>query len=265
MIHNPVSRRRIFINKKEEYFQIFSFSQDDDGSMYVSMPEFPNVKWMSVVKSNNKVGLAITDPIEKDGKLSIHGTGMSAFRPHSDSKGHQLIVQGNFLLNKQEQKLGVRHLFTSFLQEPMHLPNSPVLNRTTDYLLKSSKGLQPFFIIFFAVPLRRMAVEINAGFHINDVSIPPVDTGWGGFSLKHHMVVWFYYRTKNMERWPANTHVCYYDGYKVPFFIGTSKGICRLEIRHPSYVLNNDTLTISIPMVEGAASVVCDSRNTEEK
>src|SRR5207249_223996 len=114
-------------------------------------------------------------------------------------------------------KLGVRHLFTSFFQKPSHLPQSPALNRATDYLLQSSNDIKPFVMTFFAVPLRKMTVEINSSFHINDIiSIPPVDTGWGGFSLKHHMIVWFYYRTKNMERWAANTHVCYYDGFKVP-------------------------------------------------
>ena len=252
MSDKAVSKRRIFINKGDENFQLFSFSQHDDGSIYASMPEFGNVKWMSVVNYGNKVGLAIYEPLEKEGKLSIHGSGMATFRSHLESKGHQLIVKGNFLKNQGQQELGVRHLFTSFFQEPKHLPNSPALNRDTDYLLKSNKELKPFVMIFFAVPSRKMKVEISASFHINDIiSIPPIDTGWGEFSLKYHNIVWFYYRTQNMEEWAANTHVCYFDGYRVPFFIGMGKGNCRVEFRNPTYVLKNDILTISIPMLEG--------------
>lgn len=249
MTEKPISKRRIFIDKERDYFQLFSFSQHEDGSIYSSMPEFGNVRWMSIVKKDDQVGLAIVDPLEEDGKLSIHGTGMATYRAHSDSKGHQLIVKGNFLLSKESNKLGVRHLFTSFFQEPKHLPvSSPALNRESDYLLKSDKVLKPFVMTFFAVPSRKMSVEVNASFHVDDLESVPPETGWGGFNLRFHTIVWFYYRTKHMDAWPANTHVCYYDGFEVPFFIGTGRGSSRLEIRHPVYTLSDANLTISIPM-----------------
>lgn len=204
------------------------------------------------MKKEGQVGLAVANPLETDGKLSVHGTGMATYRAHSDDKGHQLIVKGNFLVDRVSDRIGVRHLFTSFFQEPNHLPtSSPALNRQTDYLLKSSKDLKPFVMTFFAVPNMKLSVTVNASFHINDLECVPPDTGWGGFSLLHHTIVWFYYRTKHMDNWPQNTHVCYYDGFDVPFFIGTGKGTFRLEIRRPSYDKNADNLIISIPMVEG--------------
>ncbi len=215
------------------------------------MPEFGNIKWMSIVKQDGQVGLAIVNPLENEGKLSIHGTGMATYRAHSNNKGHQLIVKGNFLLNQGLDKIGVRHLFTSFFQEPNYIPTSSLaLNRQTDYLLKSDKELRPFVMTFFAVPTRKMSVEVNAGFHVDDLESVPPETGWGGFNLLHHTIVWFYYRTKHMDDWPKNTHICYYDGFEVPFFIGTGKGSCRLEIRHPTYKFENDNLSISMPMTE---------------
>lgn len=252
MTGKPTTKRRIFINNEENYFQLFSFNQHEDGSIYSSMPEFGNIKWMSIVKHEGQVGLAIVNPLENDGKLSVHGTGMTTYRAHSDNKGHQLIVKGNFLLNKESDKLGVRHLFTSFFQDPNFIPvSSPALNRESDYLLKSDKKIKPFVMTFFAVPTKKMSVEVNASFHVKDLESIPPETGWGGFNLRYHTIVWFYYRTKHMDAWPQNTHICYYDGFEVPFFIGTGQGASRLEIRHPTYTLTDNNLTISIPMIDG--------------
>lgn len=251
MTHKMIAKRRVFINKGKDYYQLFSFSQHDDGSIYSSMPEFANIKWMSIVKHENEIGLVITNPLQNEGKLSVHGSGMTTYRAHADSKGHQLIVKGNFLMDKSPDKLGVRHLFTSFFQEPKFLPqSSPALNRENDYLLNTEK-MQPFVMAFFAVPTQNISVQVSAGFHINDIESVPPETGWGGFNLRYHTIVWFYYRTKYMESWPANTHICYHDGFTVPFFIGTDRGECRLEIRTPTYTMSDGNLIISIPMPTG--------------
>lgn len=69
------SRRRIFIEKQGSNVQLLSFNQHKDGSIYTSMPEFPNIKRMTIIRLGDNVGLAMVDPLALDGKLNIHGTG----------------------------------------------------------------------------------------------------------------------------------------------------------------------------------------------
>ncbi|PKL30808.1 hypothetical protein CVV43_05275 [Candidatus Saccharibacteria bacterium HGW-Saccharibacteria-1] len=40
-------KRRIFINKGEEHYQVFSFKQERDGSIYCASPDFSEAKWIS--------------------------------------------------------------------------------------------------------------------------------------------------------------------------------------------------------------------------
>src|SRR5258706_15729937 len=127
------SKRRIFIKSENNFYQLFSFDQHNDGSIYCNMPEFPEIQWMSIIQHEGTTKLAIVNPLKIDGKLSIHGSGMTTYRPHSDNKGHKLIVKGNHLVKFEEEKIGLRHLFTTFLQEPKFLPTSPAFKRATDY------------------------------------------------------------------------------------------------------------------------------------
>lgn len=250
-----IESRRVFINKGQDYYQIFSFTQHRDGSIYCTMPEFPEIQWMHVFAKDNSIYLQIVDPIKEDGKLSFHGSGMVAYRAHKDSKGHRLVVHGHHLKEKDnESVLGVRHLLSCFFQEPNFQPlNSPALNRKTDYLMTSSIELKPFVMILFAVPGRQnLQVNLNASFHVDDINIPP-DVSFGNFSLRYHNIVWMVYRTKNMDKWPTTTQAMYFDGFRVPMFIGESQdnetktGRCRLEIRNPSFKLEENTLHIQLP------------------
>lgn len=249
---STINNRRIFIRSDDDNcYNLFSFDQRPDGSIYCSWPEFSNTKWMSVEKSDQPK-LIVIDPTADAGKLSIHGSGMTAFRIHTDSHGHKMIKLGNHLLDEKNKKIGVRHLFTIFFQKPEYVPNSPAFNRTSDVVLQTAK-IDPFVMIFFAVPgNQKLTVKMTASFHVDDIETPP-PSGMGAFGLRHHNIAWFYYRTKHMDRWPAHTHICYYDGFWVPIFIGvTEKELgskereCRLEMRAPSYSLNADFLSISI-------------------
>jgi hypothetical protein len=251
-----IESRRVFINKGEDYYQLFSFTQDKDGSIYCSMPEFPEIQWMQLLVKDNLIQMQIVVPLEDKGKLSFHGSGMVAYRAHKDPKGHQLIVHGHHLKEKNNTSVfGVRHLLSCFFQEPNFIPlQSPALNRKTDYLLKSSIELKPFVMLLFAVPGKpNLQVRIDASFHVDDIDIPP-DVSFGNFDLRYHNIVWVIYRTKNMERWPTTTHAMYFDGFRVPMFIGQSqnndakKGECRLEIRSPSYRLQGDILQVQLPI-----------------
>ena len=253
--NNQVDNRRVFINKGQDYYQIFSFTQHKDGSIYCGLPEFPEIVWMSIQNEGGTPGLIIVDPLAEDGKLSIHGSGMTTHRPHKDTKGHRLVVNGNYLKTTDDNKYGVRHLFSCFLQEPRHIPtNSPAFNRKTDYVLNNIEPTKPFTMVFFAVPgLSNFQVRIDASFHIDEVTKLPPEASFGNFSLLYHNIVWFYYRTTHMEHWPVQSRICYYDGFKVPMFIGESQDSnikeakCKLEIRHPDYKLEENMLKVYLP------------------
>jgi hypothetical protein len=246
------NKRRIFLQDESgNGYQLFSFEQVKDGSVYCSWPEFQNTKWMSI-ENTSPPKLIVVDPIAGRGKLSIHGSGRQHFTIIDTQAGHQMIKWGNNLLDEKNGKIGTRHLLTIFSQKPDCIPDSPPLKRANDVILKT-KEIKPFSMIFFAVPgIKKLTVEINGRFHVDDIEIPP-PSGWGAFGLRQHNIVWFYYRTKHMDEWPRHTHVCYHNGFHVPLFIAmngkkseTKEGECRLEIRSPTYSLAADSLSISI-------------------
>ncbi len=239
------NKRRVFISENEaKRFQVFSFTQESDGSIYVSWPDFVDTNWLTpIINENGELGLAAVDSVS-EGKLSIHGTGMGAFRSHDDPENRPLIIKGNKLLDLGKGEGGARHLFTAFVKEPVHLPNSPALNRPSDYLI-NTQTLEPFVIIFFAIPQTGKGLELNfqTSFHTDDVMIPPPG-GWGVMDLKFHDVFWYVYRTNNMEKWPKKSQVVFHDGFMIPVFIGTGLGQFRLEFRTPKYSLDENKLVV---------------------
>lgn len=242
-------KRRVFINTGDNLYQVLSFNQHEDGSIYCSMPEFTGVKWMSfgVSKETGQPMMIIVDSPDEMGKLSMHGSGMLTFRSHKDEKGHSLIIKGNPLINVEGGKIGMRHLFTYFPTEPKHLPNSPAFNRESDYVLKKTGDLKPFVMVFFAVPSKPgLSAKIKASFHVDDVETIPPDFAFGTLGLRYHNVVWFYYRTKYMGKWPQSTHICYFDGHEIPMFIGSELGEARVEVRNPTYIINGNQLSIAM-------------------
>jgi hypothetical protein len=248
----PSSNRRIFIDKDSTFYQILSFTQHADGSIYCSIPEFKSAKWMSFGKSaSNDMPVMITaDSPQEMGKFSMHGSGMLTFRSHSDTKGHTLIIKGHPLIDTENGSFGVRHVFTYFPTEPKHLPNSPAFNRESDYVLKKQGQLKPFVMVFFAVPYKPgLKANINISFNVDDIDdleTTPPDVAFGTFGLRFHNLVWVYYRTKHMDRWPQSTHICYFDGFLVPILIITGEGTFRLELRKPSHALNGNDLTLTM-------------------
>jgi hypothetical protein len=243
------NQRRLFMADSNNSYQLFKFDQHGDGSIYCMLPNFSDVIWQTFKLTDNGMML-VTDTIQKDGKLSLHGTGMVTFRANDTPREHKLIVKGNHLLNVEKGEIGVRHLFTIFSQEPQFIPASPALNRESDVVLKTDT-LKPFAMVCFAIPSKsNFKVDIGAGFQVDDVASIPPESGFGGFGLRLHNVIWFYYRTKHMDKWPAQTHLCYWDGHAVPMFIGVAQdagqGSCRLEVRKPIYKLEQDKLLINI-------------------
>lgn len=181
-----------------------------------------------------------------DGKISLHGSGMTAIRPHNDPKGHQLVIGGNHLLNKEKNQIGARHLYSIFMKQPHFKPeNSPAFNRDSDYALESKDDLKPFILVFFALPRHGLSVNFNFNLHVDEMeSIPNDFLGLHGFSLRYHDVFWFAYRTKHMEKWTKQAQICYHDGFTIPIFVGTGPGQFRLEFREPEYILKEKELEI---------------------
>lgn len=244
------SKRRIFIANDNNYFQICSFNQHKNGDIYFSTPD-EKIKLMGLGKKleNSDPEIFTIDASLKDEHLSIHKDGRAHISPNNSSGSSRLIIRGNYLRNVQDKKNGIRHLFTTFFKEPTFISSSVFNERQADYLMKIH-GSKPFFVVFFAVPRpqfpNQLHVNIGAQFSVQDLErIPPEmpEISYDSFCLGSHSVVWYCYRTKNMDNWPGKTIIYYHEGFFVPFFVG-QKPEFRVEIRAPLYKLENNELTI---------------------
>ncbi len=237
-----VNKRRVFLKKNDKDYQIFSFTQENDGSIYVNWPEFSSTIWLNQDFKNNRL---ITQLGEKEGKLSIHASGRAHYKAYGE-KDSQMIVKGNTLLNAQLNSGGVRHLFSAFIKEPSYSPEkSPVFNRKSDYLILSKTEIKPQFLLVFAIPMMNppMSIRINSSFDIDELDnfeLPSFLT----FPLKYHDIAILTYRTKNLDQWPAEWHIAYSDGYECPFFIGLENQQIMLEFLKPIYDVRANKLNI---------------------
>ena len=240
-----VTESRLFITAGAEHWQLFSFAQNkNDSSIYVGAPSFNEIKWLALDEAPGRERRLITLDSPGDGKLSLHGSGLVHVREHGGMSVSGLVFRGNAL--KGVDTLGVRHMFTVLISEPEHLPVSPAFNRKSDQAIQT-QTLLPFVFVFWAVPgTRKLTVEVSASFSAEDLESIPPHTGWGGFGLATHWVVWFAYRTRHMQRWPRHPHASFHDGHSVPMLIGISEGGCRLELRSPQYSLEGEALSVRL-------------------
>ena len=238
--NNDFSKRRIFLYDEKNFYQVLSFTQSRlDGSIYVSFPDFLNSKFLIFKENEGKIEFFLTDS-PGEGKLSIHGSGMAKITPNV----HNLVIHGNFLQDKSNNTLGVRHLFTIQLAEPKFSPSSPALNRKSDFII-TSKTFKPSVFIFFAIPkIKDLSTSFLVHFDIDDLETIPFDGGGGLFELLYHNIFWFAYRTKHMEVWPKNCFISYHDGYLVPVIIGVGDKKFKTELRIPDYKLEESKLSI---------------------
>jgi hypothetical protein len=247
---------RLFITENEEnfhsekHFQIFSFSQiASDGSIYVSSPSFSKVKWVTLSQNSEKPEVIVSDFPNK-GKLSIHGLGQAHIKAHDSDAPPNLRVDGLFLKDEKRAILGVRHLFTALIERPEYLPGSAAFNRQNDYSIKT-KTLKPTIFVFWALPrTQNLQVEFNCSFNADELESDRPDNGMGMFNLESHSILWFAYRTKNMDKWPKVSYISYHDGYSIPIFIGNDNGNCRLEFRRPNVQISEGVLKIGFLDIE---------------
>ncbi len=240
--------RRIFLKYQENFFRLFSFTQDPDGSIYVSWPDFSDTEWCSVETLPSGEVRPIKVDSTSEGKLSIHGSGIAAFRAHNEPQGHRLRIKGNQLFNAEKKESGARHLFTFFSKKPIEaVESSPPYNRRSDYIMETREH-EPWVTLFFALPqvLGGLQTSFQIGFSMDDLKNIPPRSGGGHFNLLHHDVFWFTYETKHMEDWPKKNQVFYYDGFLTPVIIGTDRGMYRLELRPPKYSLIGNSLSVEV-------------------
>ena len=242
------SDRRVFIDAVGKRYKLFTLSQTiRDGSIYISgFKNFPTIKWHGVDVANQQIIIKNVDSAPTEGKLSIHGSGMSTFRAHDEPPNHKLIIHGNYLYDTKKQALGLRHLATIYMEEPVEIPASEYITRNSDHFLSNSKDLMPFNMALFAIPRVNNInkVEVRDSFNIDDLEQFPPDSGFGLIELKYHQIAWYVYRTKYMDKWPASSHVSYSDGFWVPMFLRGFEN--DYMIINPSYSIKDDKLIITL-------------------
>lgn len=253
---NTSNKRRLFYSyNQKDYFQIFSFTQEKDGSIYCKWPDFSESKWLRFVDTKNGIATEIINTPPGSEKLSLHGSGVVKFR-----KSGVLLdsgrIKGLRLLNTKINIIGPRHLFTALISEPKYLPSSKFMNRLSDSFISAYEH-KPFVIMFFAMPQRPIPLQINfmPNFDIDFFGSDFLkNIGCGLFSLSRHDVVWFAYKTKDLTKWPKYSYIFYYDGFMVPIFIARKidSNLSRMEsmtivLKEPKYELHENRLSLILP------------------
>jgi hypothetical protein len=238
---------RLFFGTTDEIFQLFSVSQNaNDGSIYFSAPRFTEIMWLMPARLDEQQPVLLSYQASGQGKLSLHGSGVTHVRPYQSASPNEFAIRGNQLRALAGDSLGVRHLLTIFPAEPTHKPISPATARRTDCVI-TTKEWHPLVFIFWAVPLiGSLTVHISGAFQSDDLEEILPNSGWGAFGLALHALVWFAYRTKHMDRWPKYSQASYADGHTAPLLIGTGPGQFRLEYRRPNYTLANTDFGIAL-------------------
>jgi hypothetical protein len=246
------SDRRLYMKCPDSSYKLLSFTQRNDGSIYIGFPNFRNIKWIDVLLDPKAPKVSLLDSPEAEGKLSFHGSGMVGFRSHDAPGDHKLWIQGNYLYDHNNARAGVRHLASIFMEKPEAQPEE-FPRRNSDFWIHNANPLKPSVLILFAVPhvTGIQGVRMAGTFHMDDVENTPPVEGYGLIDLKYHWICWCAYRTRFMDQWPQQSYVWYHDGFTVPMYFGkqpgeeTSGGL-RLELNIPTYEIQGQELTITL-------------------
>lgn len=240
--------RRIFITENNvDHYQMMSISQHRDGSIYFSWPEFDKTTWHFLKDSESGI-LTIEAKLRKDGKFTVHGTGMTGFREHNGQYNKTVVFHGNQLKNTNNNNVGIRHLLTAQIPNPNFIPISKFEKRKTDFLISAS-SIIPACLVFFAFPKQNFSLSMQINFHEDYVvySQEGLNISYLGSSiieLDSHIILCVSYFTKNMF-WPSNMHILYDNGYKVPLVLGIGDRKYNAEFREPEYnKFENNQITI---------------------
>jgi hypothetical protein len=246
------SDRCVFLRCEGKTYKLLTLTQGNQGDIYISFQNFSKIKWLGIYPSEKDLQLAMLESTENEGKLTFHKLGRAGFRAHN-TPGHKHPVEGNYLFDRENNKAGVKHLVSIFMDEPKEIPVSGFPMRESDFYIENSGTLKPFVMILFAIPkvqdIKSVAFEFS--FSIDELeSVPPPDTGMGLIALKYHSIKWFVYRTKYMDKWPKQSYICYHDGYYVPIYVGKAQnenfGELRFDLHIPRYEAIEKELKITL-------------------
>jgi hypothetical protein len=110
--------RRVFLSfGADKAHQIFSVSQNpNDGSIYFSSPNFGDMDWLipKITPDDPLTLLSFKSVVQ--GKLSLHGSGVTHVRPHDSYENNEFTIKGATLKGLDNDSLGLRHLATFFYQ-----------------------------------------------------------------------------------------------------------------------------------------------------
>lgn len=242
-----VSRRLFITENNLDFYQIMSISQHPDGSIYFSWPEFDKTTWHFSKNLEGNI-LSLEAKLPKDGKFTIHGSGMTGFREHNGQYDKTVVFHGNQLKDTNNNKAGIRHLLTAQIPNPNFIPTSKFNNRKTDFHISAS-NIVPACLIFFAIPKQNFSLSMQISFHKDYIVYSKEGTNisyLGSFiiELDSHILICAAYFTKNMF-WPSYMHILYDNGYKIPVILGVGERQYNAELREPKYnIFENNKITI---------------------
>jgi hypothetical protein len=249
-------RRRMLVRREDKRLKLLTVSQHKNGDIYIGFPRFPQIKWLVVNIMEQGMEIAGVDSPAEEGKLSLHARGPAMVRADSTPGNHILSIPGYYLLDKDGQRAGARHLVTIFMDQPQDIAASrDYVDRESDYFADvPGDALSPFALVLFAVPRppTPRTFHLGCSFDMDDLETMLPHLLAGTIELKYHFIGWLAYQTKYMDHWPLRSLVCCYDGYWVPLFIGSmvdeEKRVAtlRVELRESTYKFSDEDISIEI-------------------
>lgn len=244
-------KRRVFIQFSDDQhkYQILNISQSIlGGDIYCTVPKGKLVQYHGFSRDQKGQIILLKTKTKPDEKthLSVHASGELHIKNQA-TREYSPALKGNKLANLEGKELSARHIFTLFPSKPLHIPFSPV-DKTKDVEIHDSGATRPAAFVCFAVPRGIQGVNLQFTFHVDDIESVPPDGGVITFELVHHLIIALAYRAKNLPDWPDDNIILYGDGYIAPFVMGYKERLIAVELREPSYHLNEEqTLTITLP------------------
>lgn len=235
--------RRIFITgDKKTFYNLLTVSQGTKGDLIFTFQHPEQTKFILFDPTLDKYPRILDSP--GDGHLSAHESGQIHYTEHGEGRkaNAQFVIKGAPIASSDKNELGVRHLFTIVIKEPINQPitTRPAFNRKSDDSIISSHGLKPCIIILFAIPLGVKNISFSANHHADYFNVPDDFGGIGTMDMRYHRVFWYAYSQKKLLRWPSINYVAYSDGALIPFFIATSdKVTSKMMFIEPSYELQD--------------------------
>jgi hypothetical protein len=248
MTLQPTKRRLFITENSQDFYKLFTVGQgSQEADIYFTWPQSKDTHF-SLFDPTKSPGEFKTLVAAEAGKLSFHASGQVHFAEDGMRARDEFVIKGNQLFNVTKSEIGMRHLFTGFISQPVDKApdSSPAFNRKSDDSFLT-KNLAPAIIMFFAVP-NGFSIELEMKLNTDHFKVPEHLPGIGTFPMKHHCVFWIAYQQIHLA-WPKHNHIAYSDGYYVPLFIGKENNAMELIMVVPQYEVTGQKLKMKIHQV----------------